>query len=85
MTTVGNTALPVNAAEESTMSRSMNSIDWGSRFASFISGTEAIAAAMSLNGRMRLTSMMGFGMSLRVSSVMMPRVPSEPIIRCSRL
>ena len=67
------------------MSRSMNSMDWGSRFASLIDGTEAMAAAMSAKGRMRLTSIRGFGTSLSVSSVMMPSVPSEPIIRCSRL
>ena len=84
-TTVGKTALPVKRAEESTMSRSMNSMDCASRFASFMAGTEAMAAAISAKGRMRLTSMSGFGMSLSVSSVIMPSVPSEPIIRCSRL
>ena len=67
------------------MSRSMNSIDCGSRLASLIAGTEAIAVAMSLNGRIRLTSIRGLGTSFRVSSVMTPSVPSEPIIRCSRL
>ncbi len=41
--------------------------------------------SMSAKGRMRLTSISGFAISLRVSSVIMPSVPSEPIIRCSRL
>ena len=84
-TTVGKMVLPVNAAEESTMSRSMNSIDCGSRLASLICGTEAMAVSTSANGRMRLTFISGLGMSLSVSSVMTPSVPSEPIIRCSRL
>ena len=34
---------------------------------------------------MRLTVSLGAGISFRVSSVIMPRVPSEPIIRFSRL
>ena len=84
-TCVGTMGLPVNSAEESTMSRSMNSMLCGSRFASFISGTEAMAADISSKGSSRLTSMSGLGMSLSVSSVMTPRVPSEPIMRCSRL
>ena len=67
------------------MSRSMNSMDWGSRFASLMAGTEAMASAMFAKGRIRLTSRRGLGISFRVSSVMTPRVPSEPIIRCRRL
>ena len=67
------------------MSRSMNSMDWGSRFASLMAGTEAMAVAISAKGRIRLTFITGLGISFRVSSVMMPRVPSDPIIRCNRL
>lgn len=75
----------MNSAEDSTMSRSMNSMLCGSRFASLMAGTEAMAAEISSKGSRRLTSMMGLGMSLSVSSVMTPRVPSEPIMRWSRL
>ena len=53
--------------------------------ASFMEGTEAIAFAISSNGRIRLTSMRGLGISFNVSSVITPSVPSEPIIKCSRL
>ncbi len=67
------------------MSRPINSMDWGSRLACFIFGTAAIHRPRSSKGRIRLTSMAGLATSFKVSSVIMPRVPSEPIIRCRRL
>ena len=66
--------LPVKAAEDFTMSASINSMDWGSRLASFIFGT----AAMQVSHPEREdkdTSHIGFGISFMVISVMMPRVP----------
>ena len=47
-------------------------------------GTVEMQVARSSKGQMRLTVCLGAGMSLRVSSVMMPRVPSEPMMRLSR-
>ena len=77
--------MPVKAEDEVTMSASMNSIDCGSRFASLMCGTNLMQESTSGNGTRQLTSHTGFGMSFIVISVMMPSVPSEPTIRCSRL
>ena len=48
-------------------------------------GTVEMQAFRSSKGAMRLTVALGAGMSLRVSSVMMAKVPSEPQIRLVRL
>ena len=84
-TFLGKMGLPVKAAEEVTMSASINSMDWGSRLASLIFGTKEIQSSTVRKGTRQDTSHLGLGMSFMVISVMMPRVPSEPIIRCSRL
>ena len=59
----------------------MNSMDCGSRPASLIFGTALMAVSKSSKGRMKLMSSFGAAMSFNVSSVITPRVPSEPIIR----
>ena len=76
---------PLNAAAESTMSRSKNSMDWGFRPASLMRGTVVMALSAFSNGRMKLMSSCGLGTSFIVSSVMMPSVPSDPMTRCNRL
>ena len=48
-------------------------------------GTVAIQSSRFSYGMIRLIVSFGAGMSYKVSSVMMPSVPSEPIIRFSRL
>ena len=48
-------------------------------------GTVEMADSRSSNGMIRLMTTFGAGIIFRVSSVMMPRVPSLPIIRFSRL
>ena len=82
---VGMIFVPLKFAAESTMSRSMNSMDCGFRPASLIFGTVLMAPSMFSNGRMKLMSSCGLGSSFMVSSVMTPSVPSEPMIRCNRL
>ena len=67
------------------ISLSMNSRACGSMLAILTFGTVEIAVSRSSKGTIRDRVMTGAGMSFSVSSVMMPSVPSEPIIRFSRL
>ena len=67
------------------MAFSKNSMAWGFSPLWRSLGTMAMQEARSSKGTTRLTAAFGAGMSLSVSSVMMPSVPSEPIIRCRRL
>ena len=57
----GKMGLPVKAAEEVTISASMNSMDWGSRLASLIFGTKRIQDSTSRKGTRQDTSQMGSG------------------------
>ena len=50
-----------------------------------IFGTKWMQLSTSRKGTRQEMSQIGFGISFIVISVMMPSVPSEPIIRCSRL
>ena len=66
-------------------SRSMNSTAVGSQPQARISGTAPIQASKSSKGKSSDTLALGSGISFTVSFVTMPSVPSEPIIRFSRL
>ena len=68
-----------------TISRSMNSSACGPSPAFFSFGTVWMALSSSSNGMIRLITFFGAGMIFSVSSVMMPNVPSLPIIRFNRL
>ena len=48
-------------------------------------GTVAIQSSRFSYGMIRLMVSFGAGISFKVSSVMIPKVPSEPIIRFNRL
>ena len=63
----------------------MNSRACGPRLAFLMIGTVEMALSRSSKGTTRLMTFFGAGMIFRVSSVMMPRVPSLPIIRFRRL
>ena len=67
------------------ISLSMNSRAWGSMLAILNFGTVEMAVSRSGKGTIRDSVFLGAGISFRVSSTRMPSVPSEPIIRLSRL
>ena len=58
---------------------------WGFRWLWRSLGTVEMQVGRSAKGTTKLMVAPGAGISFKVSSVMMPRVPSEPIIRWSRL
>ena len=77
--------MPRYSSEETRISFSKNSSAWGLKPSRVILGTVEVQASRSSKGTIRLMVALGAGMSFRVSSVMMPSVPSEPHSRLVRL